>query len=125
MSISKKTILTAILGLLTLATFTVNAGVDVIPGSDQLAGASMGALAGENTVDKLSSAGFSILSTAKVILNGLAVIFIVYTGIMMVVAYGDEGQLSKQKNQLIYAIVAFLFVNIPGQLYNVFTAGRE
>lgn len=44
---------------------------------------------------------------------------------MMVIAYGDEGQLAKQKGQLMYGIVAFLFVNIPGQIYNIFTAGRE
>lgn len=46
-------------------------------------------------------------------------------GVMMVIAYGDEGQLSKQKTQLMYALVAFLFVNIPGQIYNIATAGRD
>ena len=85
----------------------------------------MGVSAGGNTAEKVNSAGRSILSTAKVILNGLAVIFIVYSGIMMVIAYGAEGELTKQKNQLTYALVAFLFVNIPGQIYNLVTAGKE
>ncbi len=125
MSIFKKATLTLILGILTLATFSVNAGVDVIPGAGELSTTSMGPLAGESTVEKVGNAGRNILSTAKVIVNGLAVIFIVYAGIMMVIAYGDEGELSKQKSQLVYAVIAFLFVNIPGQLYNVFTAGRE
>ncbi len=75
-------------------------------------------------MDKAGNAALSVLSTAKVILNGLAVIYIVYIGIMMVIAYGDDGTLSKQKKQLMYALVAFLFVNIPGQLYNIITAGR-
>jgi hypothetical protein len=44
---------------------------------------------------------------------------------MMVIAYGDEGTLSKQKKQLMYALVAFLFVNIPGQIYNIATSGRN
>lgn len=58
-------------------------------------------------------------------MNGLAVIFMVYIGIMMTVAYGDDGELAKQKKQLMYTLVAFLFVNVPGQIYNIFTAGRE
>lgn len=66
-----------------------------------------------------------MLTTAKVILNGIAVIYIVYIGTMMIIAFGDDGELSKQKKQLMYALVAFLFVNIPGQIYNIFTANRD
>lgn len=76
---------------------------------------------GATTEQKASSAALGVLSTAKVILNGIAVIYIVVIGVMMIIAYGDEGQLSKQKKQLLYGLVAFLFVNIPGQIYNIMT----
>jgi hypothetical protein len=102
-----------------------SAGVQNIPGSGELRGVSMGAFSGDTTVDKASSAAFKVLSTAKVILNGLAVVFIVYLGLMMVIAYGDDGQLTKLKQQMIYILTAFLFINIPGQIYNIATAGRN
>lgn len=93
-----------------------------IPGSDQLNGVVMGNAYGETTSEKAAFAAKSLLSTAKVIINGLAIIYIVYVGVMMIIAYGDDGELAKQKKQIMYTLVAFLFVNIPGQLYNVFTA---
>jgi hypothetical protein len=101
------------------------AGVSNIPGSGELRGVSMGTFSGDSTVDKASSAAFKVLSTAKVILNGLAIAFIVYLGLMMVIAYGDDGQLTKLKQQMIYILTAFLFINIPGQIYNIATAGRN
>lgn len=80
---------------------------------------------GDTTAQKASSAAFNLLTSAKMILNGLAVIYLVYVGVMMIFAYGDEGELSKQKKQLMFTLVAFLFVNIPGKIYNIFTAERD
>ena len=82
----------------------------------------MGTFRGETTADKAGSAALSFLSTAKIIINGIAIIYLVVVGAMMIIAYGDEGQLSKQKKQIMHVLVAFLFINIPGQLYNIFTA---
>ncbi len=115
----------ALASLVTLIAPPAFAGVPAIPGSSELRGVSMGTFQGNTTADKASSAAFKVLSSAKVILNGLAVIFIVYLGIMMVIAYGDDGQLSKLKTQFIYILTAFLFINIPGQLYNIVTSGRN
>lgn len=112
--------LVAFFAAISLLPFVVNAGVDRIPGSGELSTVSMNAFSGESTDVKLKSAAFKFLASAKVILNGLAVIYLVYVGTMMIIAYGDDGELSKQKKQLLYAIVAFLFVNIPGQIYSIF-----
>lgn len=97
----------------------------VIPGSSTLESVSMGSFEGDSAKEKLESAGFNILGAAKVIINSLAFIYLVYVGIMMILAYGDEGELSKQKKQILYALVAFLFVNIPGQLYMIITGGNR
>ena len=86
----KKTTLALILGLLTFSSYAVDAGVAVIPGGGELSGVSMSPVRGDNPAEKAQTAAKSILSTLKVILNGAAVIFIVYAGIMMVIAYGDE-----------------------------------
>jgi len=45
---------------------------------------------------------------------GLLVIFMVYTGAMMIISMGsNEEQLSASKRQIWYALVALLFINIP------------
>jgi uncharacterized membrane protein YoaK (UPF0700 family) len=52
---------------------------------------------------------------------GILVIFLVYTGAMMIMSMGsNEEQLSSSKRQIWYAVVAILFINIPGSLYNSF-----
>lgn len=56
----------------------------------------------------------------KVLISFLAVIYIVYSGAMMVIAMGDEKAISSQKRQLMYTLTAFLFVNIPGEIYSIF-----
>lgn len=115
-----KSVLVALVAAASLLPLAVDAGVTAIPGSGEFAPASMGTFAGDTADVKLKSAAFKFLASGKVILNGLAVIYLVYVGVMMIVAYGDDGELSKQKKQLMYAIVAFLFVNIPGQIYSIF-----
>jgi hypothetical protein len=62
----------------------------VIPGAATLESVSMNSFEGESAKEKIESAGFNILGTAKVIINSLAFIYIVYIGLMMILAYGDE-----------------------------------
>ncbi len=64
--------------------------------------------------------GLKVLHSIKVLVSFLAVIFIVYSGTMLVVAMGDEKAIGTQKKQLMYSLVAFLFVNIPGDIYALF-----
>lgn len=95
--------------------------VSSIPGGNIIAPVSAGTAAGSTSLDKLNSAGFSVLHTAKVLVSGLAIIYLVYVGISMIMSSSDEGALAKSKKQLMYSLVAFLFVNIPGQIYSVFS----
>ena len=51
----------------------------------------------------------------------LLVVFMVYTGAMMIMSmWSNEEQLSSSKRQLWYALVALIFINIPGTLYESF-----
>lgn len=51
----------------------------------------------------------------------LMVIYMVYIGAMMIMSMGsDEEQLSAAKRQIWYAVLALVFINIPGTLYEVF-----
>jgi len=65
--------------------------------------------------------GLSILNIAKRIIMGLFVIFAVYVWVMMIISMGsDEERLSSAKRQIWYFLVALLFINIPGTLYEAF-----
>lgn len=64
---------------------------------------------------------YTFLPIIKRIIMGILVIFLVYTGAMMIMSMGsNEEQLSSSKRQIWYAVVAILFINIPGSLYNSF-----
>lgn len=75
---------------------------------------------GETLEEKANYAGLSVIRTVKVVTSALAVLYLVYAGVMMVVANGAEETLTKHKRQIMYALVAFLFINIPGQLFSLF-----
>lgn len=97
------------------------AGVQEIPGATELRPVSAGPIAGGgDSLEKIQIGGLKVLHTVKVIISFLAVIYIVYSGTMMVIAMGDEKAISTQKRQLMYTLVAFLFVNIPGEIYALF-----
>ncbi|EKD30405.1 MAG: hypothetical protein ACD_78C00066G0004, partial [uncultured bacterium (gcode 4)] len=96
------------------------AGVQNIPGEGDLRSVSAGPISWGDSLDKLQTGGLKILHSVKVVISFLAVIFIVYAGTMMVVAMGDEKVISTQKRQLMYSLIAFLFVNIPGEIYTLF-----
>jgi len=62
----------------------------------------------------IRNTGFRILTLVKVIIQGVLIIMVVYTGFMMVYSMGSNDEtLSKAKRQLWYFLVALLFINIP------------
>lgn len=76
---------------------------------------------GEDPVQTIEDASQSILTTIKTILSWLMVIYVVYAGIQMVISrWTDEDSLSSGKRQLWYTIIAFVFINIPGAVFNAF-----
>lgn len=96
------------------------AGVDMSKWQGDLSSVSAGPIAGSDSLDKLQTGGLKALHSVKVVISFLAIIYIVYAGTMMVIAMGDEKAISSQKRQLMYSLIAFLFVNIPGEIYSIF-----
>lgn len=74
-----------------------------------------------DAVSKANSAAIRGVGIFKMMLNGIAVFYVMYIGVMMVISYANEDQISKAKTQIWYAIVAFVFINIPGQIASLFT----
>lgn len=61
-----------------------------------------------------------MLQTIKVIIASVAFIYIIYLGVMLILAQGNETEITKQKKQLYYTFIAFVFINIPGKIYELF-----
>ncbi len=92
-----------------------------IPWGDDIRDVSLNVWSSGNAVNDINSVWFQILSIVKRILMWLMVIYMVYTGAMMIMSMGsDEEQLSSAKRQIWYAIIALVFINIPGSIYRVF-----
>jgi hypothetical protein len=49
----------------------------------------------------------------------------VMIGVGMIVSMGGEEEIKKQKRQITYVLVGFLFLNIPGAIYQIFGSGPE
>ncbi|USN57911.1 MAG: hypothetical protein H6767_06185 [Candidatus Peribacteria bacterium] len=78
-------------------------------------------VANGDAVSSINNAGFSLLTTAKLAIQGLIMIYIVYVGIQMIISMGsDEEELGKSKRQLRYALIGFAFINLPGSIYQAF-----
>lgn len=116
---------------LTLVTIlTLLVGIDIasaqlqIPGADKLQGVSIQSSNIWNdskvTIETARDFGGSLLGIAKTIISGFALIYIVLMGLYMVIYSDDEGELKKQKTQIIYVILGFVFLNIPSAIYQLF-----
>lgn len=61
---------------------------------------------------------YDILYKAKVVVQWLMIIFIVYIGVQMIWSmWNDEEKLSEAKRQIRYMLIAIIFINIPWTLY--------
>lgn len=97
-----------------------------IPGGNSIRQVSLTTPVGNDISSSISYVWFSILDTAKRILMGLMVIFIVYIGIQMIISMGsDEEKLSAAKRQLWYMMVALVLINIPWAIFNAFYRGTS
>ncbi len=92
-----------------------------IPGTSEIQSVSANIGVSSNPVATVNSVGFEILRIVKLIIMGLLVIYVVYIGAQMIMSMGtNEEQLGAAKRQLWYVLIALVFINIPGVLFNAF-----
>lgn len=73
------------------------------------------------TVKGITDVGFGLFRIAKLIVQWVLTIFLVYIWIQMFLyMWEDEEELSNAKRQIYYTIIWIVFINIPGTLYSVF-----
>lgn len=58
-------------------------------------------------------------------MSGFALIYIVLIGVSMIIYSDDEGQIAKQKKQILYAGFAFLFLTVPDLAYRIFMGEQK
>lgn len=76
-------------------------------------------------IEASRSLGIRILSAAKVVISGFALLYIVMIGVYMIVFSDNEDRIKSQRKQIVYVLVGFLFLNIPGTLYDIFFTGAK
>ena len=114
--------LTILLGSFFLLSVESSFAVAVdIPGDAAIKSVSLDIWSSGNIVEDASNIGFRSLVIIKRFLMGILVIFMVYIWAMMIMSmWSDEEQLSSAKRQIWYSLVALIFINIPGTLYEAF-----
>jgi NADH:ubiquinone oxidoreductase subunit 6 (subunit J) len=65
------------------------------------------------------SFGFRLLGLMKIVVSGFALIYMVMIGVYMVVFSENEERVKTQRKQIVYTLIGFLFLNIPGIVYQV------
>lgn len=97
-----------------------------IPGGNTIKNASIGISGAENggsvddSIGMMKGLAGNLLSVARFIVAGFALIYIVIIGVNMIISSEDEGVISKQKKQIVYTAFAFLFLIVPDIVYRIF-----
>ena len=95
------------------------AKVDIGNLAGEAGSVSFNTVSGGESVEKVQNAGRDVLQTLRIIAAGMALIYVVYLGVMLMIGSGNDDKVATQKRQLGYTLLAFLFINIPGGLYDV------
>ncbi|MDD5769330.1 MAG: hypothetical protein PHE25_00030 [Candidatus Gracilibacteria bacterium] len=107
--------------------FTINIGLagninfsDASPATSKIKTVSISEKSG--TIEtQISNTTYNVFKTIKIVIGGLLVVYMVYAGASMALMGDDEKQVSTAKRSIWHAIVALLFINIPGTLYLAFS----
>lgn len=75
---------------------------------------------GSDPIIATRTLGWKILGLAKMVISGFALIYLVLIGVYMIVFSENEDRIKTQRKQIIYALIGFLFLNIPGVMYQIF-----
>jgi len=76
---------------------------------------------GWDALEKMQNWWFWVLHTIKILLSWVILIYLVFLGFQMIMAMWADDKLVSAKRQIYFTLVAFMFINIPSQLYWVFS----
>jgi Type IV secretion system pilin len=92
-----------------------------IPGTTQIIESSIGVtIATDGSITSAKDLGFRILGVIRIIVSGFALIYLVMIGVYMIIGSDSEETIKTQRKQITYALIGFLFLNIPGFVYTIF-----
>lgn len=96
------------------------AAVD-IPGTSDIQNVSIGASISSNgSIDGLKTFWFQLLGIMRMAVAGIALVYLVMIGVYMVIGSDSEETVKTQRKQITYALIGFLFLNIPSFVYTIF-----
>ena len=75
-----------------------------------------------NIVKAANNFWFNILRIAKIVLEAILILIIVYVWWKMIMSmWADDWELTKAKTQLRYTLIAIVFINVPWVIYKAIT----
>ena len=99
---------------------TSYAAVD-IPGTSQIINNSIGVtVATDGSINSAKDFGFRILGVIRIVISGIALVYLVMIGVYIILGSDNEETVKTQRKQITYALIGFLFLNIPGFVYTIF-----
>jgi hypothetical protein len=118
-------ILTTILVLLTWCmsayVLTTYAAAVTIPGATEIVKSSISVAQGSwDSITNAKDFGFRLLGVLRIVISGFALIYLVMIGVYMIIGSDSEETVKTQRKQITYALIGFLFLNIPGFVYTIF-----
>jgi hypothetical protein len=113
-------IFTIILWMLCAGVLSTYADV-TIPGTTEIINKSIGINQGSGNADDAKNLWLSILWVLRTVVSWIALIYMVMIGVYMVIGSDSEDTVKTQRKQIIYALIGFLFLNIPSLVYTVFS----
>ena len=103
-------------------TFSDSTYADILPwGASTLSDPSIVVDGGNADIIETSRGfGMKILWALKIVVSGFALVYLVLVGVYMIIFSENEERVKTQRRQITYALVGFLFLNMPWVVYKIF-----
>lgn len=93
-----------------------------IPGTSEIANKSIEIRQNSwNSIGDVKNIWLNFLWVLRTVVSWIAIIYIVMIGVYMIIWSDSEDTIKTQRKQIIYALIGFLFLNIPSLVYSVFS----
>ncbi len=73
-----------------------------------------------DSITNAKNLGLRMLGVIRMVISGFALIYLVMIGVYIIIGSDSEETVKTQRKQITYALIGFLFLNIPGFVYTIF-----